>query len=82
MENKHMTLRQLHELLGQIIAAHDAKGWSERNDQEIVINLQRRTPMGLKTRHFALSFVGGGSYGLSGKWYTPAYVDEADEITP
>lgn len=77
-----MTLKQLHRRLGEIIAMHDARGWSERNDQKVIVRLVRVTPSGrLKNRWFLLNNAYDGSLGFGGsERYIEVDANEKDEV--
>lgn len=45
--DKPLTLRELHARLGEIIAEHDKRGWSERNDAPMYMRIEQpKTPTG------------------------------------
>jgi hypothetical protein len=59
-----MTLKQLHQRLGEIIAEHERKGWGERNDQPVIVFAQNPSR---KRRHdirIQLDRIASGSYGV------------------
>jgi hypothetical protein len=65
---KPLTLRELHARLGEIIAEHDKRGWSERNDAPVYARVEQpKTPSGrLRPDHFIPIHFGCSS--LTGFW--------------
>lgn len=65
-ESKVLSLRELHERLGKIIAENDARGWSERNDQPVYVRVgQPKTPTGRPRREKKFP-IHGADFGQEG----------------
>lgn len=78
-----MTLKQLHQRLGEIIAEHDARGWSDRNDQRVVVKIAGQTPKGrIRNRYFVLNYARTGSVGFGGapELFSEVEANEKDEV--
>ncbi len=60
----YLTLRELRDRLTAIMAEHDKLGWSERNDQMVVMQLTLNERRG--TINVPISCAHMGSYGLHG----------------
>ena len=64
---KALTLRQLRDRLTEIIRYHDQQGWSERNDQPVIMAIhQTETPKGRRRypAHVPVMHASSGTLGI------------------
>jgi hypothetical protein len=60
-----MTLKEMHKRLGDIIESHAANGWSERNDQPVIVVVQNPKYKRDHDMHIGIERVAFGSYGIN-----------------
>ena len=66
-----MTLKEMHRRLGEIIEDHNRCGWSERNDQQVIVRAQRPDRKRRCYMVIGIDYACGGSLNLGdGEWLT------------
>lgn len=70
MDTRQMTLRQLRDRLTAIIEENDARGWSDRNDKPVCVQVhQTKTPSGRtrKSRFLPIAWAPDSLMGIHAK---------------
>jgi hypothetical protein len=77
-----MTLKELHKRLGVIIFENEARGWSDRNDQTVIIEITPPSSRkrSRRSRYLKLQYASSATMGIAGQQYMSISARSDDEI--